>query len=128
MRSSGGIHGAGVSSNHSGRTIPMAALGVIANGTTGIRSEEHTSELQSLRHLVCCFLPTSSTHIYPLSLPTLFRSGHEVVFASHCPSGNSGSAELCYFASSQCAVLGGFMGRASAAITAAVQSLWRLWG
>src|SRR5262249_42240573 len=54
--------------------------------------------------------------------------GHEVVFASHCPSGNSGSAELCCFASSQCAVLGGFMGRASAAITAAVQSLWRLWG
>src|SRR5262249_59007851 len=49
--------------------------------------------------------------------------GHGVVFASHCPSGNSGSAELCSFASSLCAVLGKFMGRAPAATAAAVQSL-----
>src|ERR1039458_9179517 len=33
------------------------------------RSEEHTSELQSLRHLVCLFLnDTATTEIYPLSL------------------------------------------------------------
>src|SRR5262252_1327893 len=31
-----GVHGADVRSNHSGRTIPMAALGVIADGTTGV--------------------------------------------------------------------------------------------
>src|SRR5262249_31538869 len=50
--------------------------------------------------------------------------GHEVVFASYCPSGNSGSAELCFFASSQCAVLGKFMGRAPAATAAVIQSLY----
>src|ERR1035441_441839 len=33
------------------------------------RSEEHTSELQSLRHLVCRFLlDPATTEIYPLSL------------------------------------------------------------
>src|SRR5262249_38429941 len=37
MHSSGEIHGAGVSSNRSSHTIPMAAaLGVMANGTTGV--------------------------------------------------------------------------------------------
>src|ERR1035441_4097367 len=34
-----------------------------------LRSEEHTSELQSLRHLVCrLLLDTATTEIYPLSL------------------------------------------------------------
>src|ERR1039458_3788449 len=37
--------------------------------TSNSRSEEHTSELQSLRHLVCRFLPdTATTEIYTLSL------------------------------------------------------------
>src|SRR5262245_63608914 len=36
----------------------MIAIGVIAflSGLVGLRSEEHTSELQSLRHLVCRLL------------------------------------------------------------------------
>src|SRR5262245_11749146 len=38
------------------------------------RSEEHTSELQSLRHLVCRLLLPLPTPISILSLPTLFRS------------------------------------------------------
>src|SRR5262245_56738410 len=59
--------------------------------------------------------------------------GHGVVFASHCPSGNSGCAEFCSFACCQCAVLGQFMGRAPAATAAAIQSLCAaavqfLWG
>src|ERR1035441_8016013 len=32
---------------------PVMATGHGSPGTPGIRSEEHTSELQSLRHLVC---------------------------------------------------------------------------
>src|SRR5262245_43634378 len=39
-------------SNHSGAGSTYAAIPV-AHGMVGIRSEEHTSELQSLRHLVC---------------------------------------------------------------------------
>src|SRR5262249_25772221 len=49
------------------------------------------------------------------------------------PSGPSGSHHFCSLASSQCAVLGKFMGRAPAATAAAVQSLCAaavqsLWG
>src|SRR5262245_31600300 len=49
------------------------------------------------------------------------------------PSGPGGSYHFCSFASCQCAVLGGFMGLASAATTAVVQSLCAaavqsLWG
>src|ERR1035438_8749397 len=61
-------------------------------GQIGNRSEEHTSELQSLRHLVCRLLlekkiiailvffnDTATTEIYTLSLhdalPICFRSG-----------------------------------------------------
>src|SRR5262249_45431620 len=62
-----------------------------------------------------------STGSYPRRVPN--GTGPGVVLASHCPSGNSGCAELCSFASSQCAVLGKFMGRAAAATAAAVQSL-----
>src|SRR5262245_12257015 len=44
------------------------------------RSEEHTSELQSLRHLVCRLLcPTCST-LFPYT--TLFRSDHSFVLRS----------------------------------------------
>src|SRR5262245_45866397 len=38
------------------------------------RSEEHTSELQSLRHLVCRLLPPPRSTLFPY--PTLFRSSH----------------------------------------------------
>src|SRR5262245_42887102 len=42
--------------------VPAALVGAV-------RSEEHTSELQSLRHLVCRLLHAASSHvIYPLSL------------------------------------------------------------
>src|SRR5437899_8964431 len=37
----------------SGQILPLAAQGMLAEG---FRSEEHTSELQSLRHLVCRLL------------------------------------------------------------------------
>src|SRR5436853_139457 len=48
--------------------LVCAFLLVIALGFQ-TRSEEHTSELQSLRHLVCrLLLDTASTEIYPLSL------------------------------------------------------------
>src|SRR5262245_57649784 len=39
------------------------------------RSEEHTSELQSLRHLVCRLLPPPSSPLFPYT--TLFRSRHQ---------------------------------------------------
>src|SRR5438045_6127610 len=39
-----------------GIAIEPAALGLIARAAGSIRSEEHTSELQSLRHLVCRLL------------------------------------------------------------------------
>src|ERR1035441_6905412 len=51
--------------------IPVGVDQVVAGG----RSEEHTSELQSLRHLVCRLLlrrPPRST-LFPYT--TLFRSG-----------------------------------------------------
>src|SRR5262245_63511429 len=35
---------------------PALALMLLVGGTIGTRSEEHTSELQSLRHLVCRLL------------------------------------------------------------------------
>src|SRR5262245_63281617 len=37
-------------------TIPAALTQQLAEALSGIRSEEHTSELQSLRHLVCRLL------------------------------------------------------------------------
>src|SRR3984893_1386651 len=45
-------------------------------GGSRIRSEEHTSELQSRGHLVCRLFvnDTATTEIYTLSLHALFRS------------------------------------------------------
>src|SRR5262245_62596693 len=40
----------------SDRADPHRAPGYLANVAPAIRSEEHTSELQSLRHLVCRLL------------------------------------------------------------------------
>src|SRR5205814_8262301 len=40
----------------SGRTIVRISLGVMRRTISVLRSEEHTSELQSLRHLVCRLL------------------------------------------------------------------------
>src|ERR1035438_5682684 len=54
----------------------------------GNRSEEHTSELQSLRHLVCRLLlpaPPRST-LFPYT--TLFRSTESYSTSSNRPSGN----------------------------------------
>src|ERR1035441_7407594 len=45
------------------------------------RSEEHTSELQSLRHLVCRLPPRST--LFPYT--TLFRSSSSL----HCPTATS---------------------------------------
>src|ERR1035441_7916527 len=52
---------------------PIPALGAVAGSATPPipRSEEHTSELQSLRHLVCRLPPRSP--LFPYT--TLFRSG-----------------------------------------------------
>src|SRR5437899_1511657 len=44
----------------------------IASGSGKGRSEEHTSELQSLRHLVCRLPPPPSSALFPYT--TLFRS------------------------------------------------------
>src|ERR1035441_7652739 len=53
-----------------------------ASGTR--RSEEHTSELQSLRHLVCRLPPRSP--LFPYT--TLFRSGHPLLeVLHHLPAG-----------------------------------------
>src|SRR5437899_580338 len=43
-----------------------------------MRSEEHTSELQSLRHLVCRLL--RRTTVTPFPYTTLFRSAIDIVF------------------------------------------------
>src|ERR1039458_9977274 len=56
-----------------GPFFAMSAAIVAGSGTqasvTVPRSEEHTSELQSLRHLVCrLLLDTATTEIYTLSL------------------------------------------------------------
>src|ERR1035438_5913893 len=57
-------------------TVHPETMAQIANhqGTDdlGYRSEEHTSELQSLRHLVCRLLPPQRSTLFPY--PTLFRS------------------------------------------------------
>src|SRR5436853_52623 len=46
-----------------------AACAMASTNTADSRSEEHTSELQSLRHLVCrLLLDTRHTEIYTLSL------------------------------------------------------------
>src|SRR5438045_945375 len=37
-------------------TLPLMLPGILAGAVTAFRSEEHTSELQSLRHLVCRLL------------------------------------------------------------------------
>src|SRR5436853_47266 len=49
-----------------GQVANVGPLDGNGDGAGGDRSEEHTSELQSLRHLVCRLLPP--TEIYPLSL------------------------------------------------------------
>src|ERR1035438_2911057 len=54
------------------------------------RSEEHTSELQSLRHLVCR-LPPSST-LFPYT--TLFRSGGSFSSPAHAGRANAGRSKL----------------------------------
>src|ERR1039458_1467674 len=46
-----------------------AAVSFRCSSEVNVRSEEHTSELQSLRHLVCrLLLDTATTEIYTLSL------------------------------------------------------------
>src|SRR5262245_29528971 len=54
------------------------------------RSEEHTSELQSLRHLVC--RPRSCT---PFPYPTLFRSWRCAATAAHHSCGPTSCARRC---------------------------------
>src|SRR5437899_6506934 len=42
--------------NPAGVVVTLGGKTVYHTGDTGLRSEEHTSELQSLRHLVCRLL------------------------------------------------------------------------
>src|ERR1039458_1433411 len=67
-RSSDLFFTAGMESSQAGAFSPFTLTFSRQDGEQ--RSEEHTSELQSLRHLVCRLLlaVTSSTEIYPLSL------------------------------------------------------------
>src|SRR5262245_24362979 len=58
-------------------------------GTARLRSEEHTSELQSLRHLVCRLL-LSTLYITPLSLHDALRiylGGAAVIQDGNLPFG-----------------------------------------
>src|ERR1035441_5912177 len=54
---------------HSGLPRPACAVAV---SPPLQRSEEHTSELQSLRHLVCRLLQAAASTLFPYT--TLFRS------------------------------------------------------
>src|SRR5258705_9899922 len=51
--------------------IPLTISAKDANNREGIRSEEHTSELQSLRHLVCRLLLEKKILPYPRTPPAL---------------------------------------------------------
>src|SRR2546429_6831161 len=51
-----GRHGTGVSAPSGGRTISPRLARAAAEGRAGIRSEEHTSELQSRLQVVCRLL------------------------------------------------------------------------
>src|SRR5262245_55167622 len=55
------------------RSLSRSARELFMNATR-LRSEEHTSELQSLRHLVCSIQPTAPHAPYTLSLHDVFRS------------------------------------------------------
>src|SRR5205814_5858054 len=67
-----GVHGADL-----GRRLRPSVLAGISNqnarpqAAAQIRSEEHTSELQSLRHLVCRLLLEKNTHNRGLGEPAL---------------------------------------------------------
>src|SRR5437899_7864324 len=62
------VHAPGVGSAASAYPLPLEAVSATVNPATSIhraaepRSEEHTSELQSLRHLVCRLLLEKKTH------------------------------------------------------------------
>src|SRR3712207_7095885 len=47
-----------------GRALAVAALGVHDHGIDRVRSEEHTSELQSRQYLVCRLLLEKKKNIY----------------------------------------------------------------
>src|SRR3712207_7543520 len=51
-----GAAAAGVDDARAGRGVPRPALPRMGSGARGLRSEEHTSELQSRQYLVCRLL------------------------------------------------------------------------
>src|SRR5437899_4904423 len=51
-----GVAGAPASGRVEDKGLKRNAIGYVSNVVIGVRSEEHTSELQSLRHLVCRLL------------------------------------------------------------------------
>src|ERR1039458_4665486 len=64
--------------------------------SSGARSEEHTSELQSLRHLVCrLLLDTATTEIYTLSLHDALPISGFILLLTPMPA-SAQSCALCY--------------------------------
>src|SRR5438045_7917591 len=57
-----------------------------AAAADGGRSEEHTSELQSLRHLVCRLLPEKKKHTTLQKKPTRHEKCSDYACTTHCNS------------------------------------------
>src|SRR5262245_30112439 len=72
----------GLLTTRSATAISSSIWSVKPSTLTRCRSEEHTSELQSLRHLVCRLLLLPTFHPFPYT--TLFRSRRRSPARSRC--------------------------------------------
>src|SRR5205814_7230085 len=81
------IKGGVVSLTSGGAQIPayMARPNQPGNYPGIVRSEEHTSELQSLRHLVCRLLLEKKNHALTADVPVPLRPMHAVL-VQHAPT------------------------------------------
>src|SRR5437899_1664159 len=69
-----------------GQWAPRACWSREFHAALSLRSEEHTSELQSLRHLVCRLLLSRAPRSPLFPYTTLFRSRTRRAGAPSCPS------------------------------------------
>src|SRR5262245_64751799 len=74
--------------HHPDRAAKRAALALIRSKVLALRSEEHTSELQSLRHLVCRLLLEKKKY----NRRTASQESHSPQRSSHRPAEASGSS------------------------------------